>query len=278
MPSNYAHRIYGDAVYSALSPTLMKRIEPHLPLFRLGLHGPDLLFYYQPFRSTPMGRMGSGLHYYSGREVIGRMLDTVPTLPEEQQEAGLAYTLGFVCHYLLDSACHPYVHRLEDAGKANHIAIEGELDLWLIVEEGGTPFTTDPVSHLGGLVPEDHQVIAAMLAALSVLMYPEAPLKQLPDEVASAYRWMIFINHFFAAPQGWKRAIAHTGLFLTGTYEKRKGAIYHKAPDPSFDGCNRQLYSLLMDAAAEAPAVLEAVCRGDLPRRLDLDFGGSPTK
>lgn len=274
MPAVYAHRIYGDAVYSALSPTLMKRLEPYLPLFRLGLHGPDLLFYYQPFRKTSLGKMGSGLHRFTGREVIGCMLETVSALPEAQQEAGMAYTLGFVCHYLLDSACHPYVHRLEKAGKANHCAIEGEFDLWLIVEEGGMPFTTDPVSHLSGLIPEDFQVIAAMFAALSKLSYPEAPLKELPEHIASTYRWMIFINHMFSSPHAWKRAIAGAALMLTGTYEKRKGVLYKKAPDSTFDGCNNQLYSLLMDAATEAPAILEAVIRNDLSCRFDTDFGG----
>ena len=169
MPSNYAHRIYGDAVYSALSPSLMQRIEPYMPLFQLGLHGSDLLFYYQPFRKTPLGRMGSGLHHFSGRAVIGCLLEAVDDLPEEQQDAGMAYVLGFVCHYLLDSACRPYVDRLEAAGKANHLAIEGEFDLWLIVEEGGTPFTTDPVSHLTGLLPEDFEILAAAVLSRRTL-------------------------------------------------------------------------------------------------------------
>lgn len=274
MPSNYAHRIFGDAVYSVLSPTLTGRMEPYLPLFRLGLHGPDLLFYYQPFRKTLLGKMGSGLHHFTGKEVIGCLLDATRALPEEQREAAMTYTLGYVCHYLLDSACHPYVERLERAGKANHITIEGELDLWLIAEDGGTPFTTDPVSHLTGLIPEDFEVLASLYAMLSKLPYPEAPLKERPEAIASAHRWMVIVNHFFASPRWWKRAVAHTGLFLTGSYEKRKGAIFHKAPDPAFDGCSRQLYALLMDAAAEAPAVLEAVCRGDLSRRFDTDFGG----
>ncbi|MBO5777958.1 MAG: hypothetical protein J6R82_00155 [Clostridia bacterium] len=278
MPAVYAHRIYGDAVYSALSPTLAKRIEPHLPLFRLGLHGPDLLFYYQPFRKTPLGKMGSGLHAFTGREVISCMLDVVDALPEEKREAAMAYTLGFVCHYLLDSACHPYVKRLETAGKANHIAIEGEFDLWLIVEEGGEPFATDPVSHLGGLTSEDFDVLAIIFAALSRLPYPAAPLKELPDHLASAYRWMFFINHMFSSPHWWKRGIAAAGLMLTGTYEKRKGVLYKQAPDPTFDGCSRQLYSLLMDAATEAPVILEAVCRQDLSRRFDSDFGGVSSK
>lgn len=274
MPSNYAHRIYGDAVYSALSPSLMQRIEPYMPLFRLGLHGSDLLFYYQPFRKTPLGRMGSGLHHFSGRAVIGCLLEAVDDLPEEQQDAGMAYVLGFVCHYLLDSACRPYVDRLEAAGKANHLAIEGEFDLWLIVEEGGTPFTTDPVSHLTGLLPEDFEILAALYARLSRLSYPDAPLKERPEHIVSAHKWMVIVNHFFSSPRLWRRAVAVVGLMLSGTYEKRKGVLYHKSPDPAFEGCSRQLYALLMDAATEAPAVLEAVTRRDLSHRFDADFGG----
>ena len=274
MPSNYAHRVFGDAVYSELSPSLTEQLHPNLPLFRLGLHGPDLLFYYQPFRKTLLGKMGSGLHHFTGKEVIGCLLEATQSLPEEQREAAMAYTLGYVCHYLLDSACHPYVERLEKAGKANHIAIEGEFDLWLIVEDGGTPFATDPMSHLTGLIPEDFEVLASLYAALSKLPYPEAPLKGRPDQMLSAYRWMVLTNRCFSSPHWWMRAVAHAGLYLSGGYEKRKGAIFKKAPDPAFDGCSRQLYALLMDAATEAPAVLEAVCRGDLSHRFDTDFGG----
>lgn len=274
MPSNFAHRVFGDTVLSALPDSLSERISPHLPLFQMGLHGPDLLFYYKPIRKTPLGRLGYLLHEFTGRQVIDCMRKALPALPEEQREAGLAYTLGFACHYLLDSACHPYVEQLVRAEKANHCTLEGQFDLWLIASQGQEPLETDPVSHLTGLTAEDHAVIAALFASLSRLPYPEAPLKELPREIGSAHRTMLFLNHIFASRHTVVRAMAHVGLFVTGSYEERRGMIYQKAPDPAFDGCSGQLFALLTAAAVEAPALLEAVANGRLSRRFDRNFEG----
>ena len=36
---------------------------------------------------------------------------------ETGDEALLAYLLGFGCHYLLDSSCHPFVNEMNDKGR-----------------------------------------------------------------------------------------------------------------------------------------------------------------
>lgn len=273
MPAVYAHRVFGDAIINTLSHSLFERLEPHLPLFRMGLHGPDLLFYYKPLRKTPLRTMGDLLHERSGRQVLGCMLDTLPTLPLEQQDAGFAYILGFACHYLLDSACHPYVEQLTKAGKAPHCTIEGELDLWLIAAEEKKPSEVDPVSHLAELSADDCAVIAPFFAALSRTVYPQAPLKERSGQIVSAHRTMLRLNRIFASPSGAVRGLARAGLFLTGGYEERRGLVYNNVCDPAFDGCCTHLFSLMEGALWEAPAVLESLARGDLTERLDRTFG-----
>ena len=74
MPAIYAHRVFGEAVINTLSHALADKLLDHLPLFQMGLHGPDLLFYYQPLFKTPLGRLGNLLHGCSGRQVIETML------------------------------------------------------------------------------------------------------------------------------------------------------------------------------------------------------------
>lgn len=273
MPAVYAHRAFGDAALHTLSPSLFERVEPHLPLFQMGLHGPDLLFYYRPLRKTPLRKLGDLLHGCTGRQVLGRMLEVIPTLPEEERDAGLAYTLGFACHYLLDSACHPYVEQLTKAGKAEHCTIEGELELWLLIKDVPEPLSADPVSHLAELSPADCAVIAPFFAALSRLVYPQAPLKERAEQIVSAHRTMMRLNRLFAARSGLLRGLARAGLFLAGGYEERRGLVWNKSPDPAFDGCCTHLFSLMEGALWETPSVLEALARGDLPKRLDRTFG-----
>ncbi|MBQ8382486.1 MAG: hypothetical protein IJX47_04685 [Clostridia bacterium] len=273
MPAVYAHRVFGDAVINTLSHALFERLEPHLPLFRMGLHGPDLLFYYQPLRKTPLREMGDLLHQRTGRQVLGCMLDTLSALPSERQDAGFAYVLGFVCHYLLDSACHPYVEQLTKAGKAPHCTIEGEFDLWLIAAEEKKPWEVDPVSHLAELSAEDCAVIASFFAALSRTVYPEAPLKERAGQIVSAHRTMLRLNRIFASPNGAVRGIARAGLFLVGSYDEQQGLVYKDAFDPAFDGCCTHLFSLMEGALWETPSVLESLTRGELAERLDRPFG-----
>ena len=45
MPTTYTHDLFGKKVYRQLSPEIKKVIRRNGNLFRIGLHGPDILFY-----------------------------------------------------------------------------------------------------------------------------------------------------------------------------------------------------------------------------------------
>ena len=47
MPATYTHAVFGQKVLMALDPALRERIEKHRDLYDIGLHGPDILFFYQ---------------------------------------------------------------------------------------------------------------------------------------------------------------------------------------------------------------------------------------
>ena len=265
MPANYTHRVFGREVLGVLSLSTLARIEDHPLLFQMGLHGPDLLFYYMPIFSTPLGQLGYSLHHHTGREVISVMLDTTDSLPPEMQDAALSYMLGFACHYLLDSACHPYVTQLIKSGKS---------DYWLMEQDGSAPLKTDSVSHLAGMTADDFEVIARLFAALSKIDSPDTPLKARPRQIAFAHRTMQILCHIFGSRHGFIRWLAKLGLLISGTYEKRKGMIFTKSADPAFFGCNEHMRRLMDDAVTEAPIILEGICRRDLSARFDRTFEG----
>lgn len=274
MPANYTHRILGKEVLARLAPSTLDRIRENPLLFQLGLHGPDLLFYYKPLSRTSLGKLGHSLHHHTGREVLTVLLDAVDSLPAEKQDAALAYTLGFACHHLLDSICHPYVYQLIKAGKSDHCTIEFQMDYWLMEKNGASPLETDPVSHLAGMKDKDFAVIAYLYAALSKLDFPDAPLKSRPRQIASAYHSMQRLCHIFGSRHGIVRLFARIGLLVSGTYEKRKGMIFVKSADPAFFGCNEYMQKLLFDTAYEAPVLLEGICRRVVSARFDRTFEG----
>ena len=57
MPTTYAHYKFGKEVMSALPRPLQNAIENNRELFDIGLHGPDILFYYRAAVNRDMSFM-----------------------------------------------------------------------------------------------------------------------------------------------------------------------------------------------------------------------------
>ena len=274
MPSNFTHRIFGREVLNAFSSSVPNYIQDNLLLFQMGLHGPDLLFYYKPPFSTPLSKLGYSLHRHSGNQILTTLLNAVDSLPEENRDGGLAYTMGFACHFLSDSVCHPYVYQLIQSGKSDHCTLEAQMDYWLMMREGASPLDTDPISHLNGIGDREFAIISPLIAALSKLDSPNAPLKARPRQIASAYHSMQRVCRIFGSRRAIVRGFAHLALLVSGTHDQRKGLIFSKSPDPYFFGCNEYMLKLLTDSAQEAPILLESIRRRDLGARFECTFEG----
>ena len=64
-------------------------------LFNLGVHGPDILFYYHPLTTNPVNRVGHSMHLLSGRTVFRRLLAL-----DDGSDTGFAYLAGLLCGVL----------------------------------------------------------------------------------------------------------------------------------------------------------------------------------
>ena len=62
MPAAYAHYVFGKKVFQELSGTEKEIIRKGEDAFLLGLHGPDLLFYYFPLCKNRINQQGVKLH------------------------------------------------------------------------------------------------------------------------------------------------------------------------------------------------------------------------
>lgn len=70
----------------------------------------------------------------------------------------MAYLLGFGCHYILDSTCHPYVNQVAAEGKVSHTLFEKEFDRMLMYETGKDPLRFYP----------SHGIRASFLSAWTI--------------------------------------------------------------------------------------------------------------
>ena len=70
MPTTYAHDLFGKEVYKRLPSDMKALIRRHGDLYRIGLHGPDILFYYMVSKN-PVTQFGIEiLHIFLGLAVI----------------------------------------------------------------------------------------------------------------------------------------------------------------------------------------------------------------
>ena len=152
MPSTYAHRCFGADVLTQLPEALQKKIEPYRALYDIGLHGPDLLFYYKALQSNPVNRLGNAMHEQPGTVFFERARGVIRNA--KNRDAALVYALGYICHFALDHSCHPYIEKKIKEIGVTHAEIEVEFDRMLLAKRGHNPLT----HRLAGHIPTDMTV------------------------------------------------------------------------------------------------------------------------
>ena len=62
MPAIYAHDTFGRIVYKELEGDIHWMVHKYQEYFRIGLQGPDFLFFYHPLKKNPIREYGNRLH------------------------------------------------------------------------------------------------------------------------------------------------------------------------------------------------------------------------
>lgn len=127
MPANYAHHRFGRQVLTQLPADVRQCIQRFRRMYDMGLHGPDIFFYFNPFLKTAVGDLGGKFHAQTGQEFFPAACKAASS------EAARAYLYGLLAHYCLDSCCHPFVNRLHSIGEAKHVVLESEFDRYLLI-------------------------------------------------------------------------------------------------------------------------------------------------
>ncbi len=233
MPSTYAHYIFGEKVLYNLDGEVKELIYKHLPLFHIGLHGPDILFYYKPLSSNPVNQTGHRIHeepacsFFQRAEIIINSC-TAP-------EAGCAYILGFICHFMLDSQCHPYIKKKTEETKLSHAEIETEFDRLLMVENNLNPLSYKPTGHI---------ITKIEYAECISWFFEEINEEKILSSLKSMKRYL----NFLVSPGKLKRFFIVKALKLTGNYENMAGLLMNYQPNPACENISMSLKALYSSA------------------------------
>lgn len=239
MPTTYAHNLFGKKVYQKLESPLQEMILRHRETYIIGLHGPDILFYTRPFQKNHINQMGQRLH----REAAGFFEKGRKRLETEWDEEELVYLFGFICHFMLDSSCHPFINEYERTKGASHAEIETELDRALMEATGKDPFRYRPASIIH-IKPASVRAISAVLEGTT------------EKEIAHTLAWMKFYTNITVCGPV-KRKLLQGLAKGTVVYSMAQGRLMLKDPRPSCLESTKKLEALFEQAVPETVRMIE---------------------
>ena len=143
VPGFTTHYLFGVKAYNDLPNNYLKHvISKYRWLYQLGLQGPDIFFYNIPIlRHRDYRNVGSHMHEYQVNDFFkNSLLELTEIHSRQQKEEAAAFLAGFMCHYISDSICHPFVYgRIKyrtDKKKTEchglHAALENDIDAILL--------------------------------------------------------------------------------------------------------------------------------------------------
>lgn len=141
MPAAYAHHTFGAACLETLPPKIKAICTKYRELFDIGVHGPDVLFYYNPLSSNKINSFGQELHHWTGAQFFE--VAKYSFQENDDKQPMLAYLLGFLAHFTLDSSCHDYVNEETEDSGLSHNLIESQYEVFLMEKDGKDPMEVD---------------------------------------------------------------------------------------------------------------------------------------
>lgn len=124
MPTTYAHWRFGRDCIKSLPKQLQKIVNANKKIYNFGTHGPDIFFY--DLINKDVSRYGYELHNTPVRVFFENAKSVYQS--HEEKDKMLAYILGFLTHFTLDSVCHSYVYRKVEVSGVSHNKVEAQWD------------------------------------------------------------------------------------------------------------------------------------------------------
>lgn len=242
MPSAFAHHKFSEVVLERLSDSAKRKIAANERFYLIGAHGPDILFYYKPLTRNSVRALGHAMHQNAARPFFQAAKQKIAFSTEPN--AALAYTAGFITHFVLDSSCHGYVSEKIKQSGVSHTKIEAEFDRALLVKDGKDPLRTKLAEHLCS-----KKRYAAIIAPFFNLTTAQT------QRTLASVKWY---SNLLIAPCDAKRTAIDAVLRAAGKYDDLHEVVMSKAPDPACMDSSRILEKLMLDNVPTACSLIES--------------------
>ena len=244
MPAIYAHDTFGKLVSKQLPKEIQDIIKTYPSAFRIGLQGPDPLFYHRPYASSDVKKEGSRMHRESCASFLQKTMHHVKKEGVNSKE--FAYLLGFLCHFTLDSECHPYIDAYIEPRNLGHLFLESEFEKYMMRKDGIDPIHTD----ISNIIPTDMQTAKAMSVFYETLDETSAQkvLKEMRREKRLLY-----------TPYLWKEKLFVKVFKMIGHFDDMGGLLLQSEDDKRCDESNAYLYKKLHESVPLAVSLLKNI-------------------
>lgn len=240
MPTTYTHDFFGKLVYQKLPNEIQEIVRRHKMAYVIGQHGPDLLFYYKPFQVNEINQTGHRMHDEIAAGFFKKCKEQYAIAKDETL---LVYILGFICHYMLDSTCHPYISEYMARTGAGHDEIESELDRALMEHNGRNPFSHRPAADLR----VDQDTIQAISKVFGVVT---------EKQVRKLVKAMQFYTGITVCRNAFKRKLILRCMRLGRIYNETQGRVIRKK---RLQRCEESTRELLLMVRAEVPETVTVI-------------------
>lgn len=186
MPGFTTHYLFGAQVLDRLyAPGLKEILKENRKVYNLGLQGPDI-FFYKVTTHLHKGpeNPGAYLHKHQIDDLFDSFFEILGDMPAgKKKDVCAAYTFGFLCHYVLDSTCHPYIYWKTDRlnkEKRNftfgiHSEIETSIDAGILKRYRHVRPLDFHADETIALSEEELDTVSAFLSAAINRTYEHAP-------------------------------------------------------------------------------------------------------
>lgn len=239
MPTTYAHYTFGKEVLKELNEELRVLIKNNIDLYNIGLHGPDILFYYKPLKANRVNKLGNEIHKINADIFFEYAREKI--LFCDDFNKAFAYIAGFICHFMLDSQCHPYIRQKEN--EISHNEIETEFDRAIMLKDNLNPITFKPTSHINPSI-DNAKCISHFFSDTSA------------EEILKALKSMKFYLNLLVAPRPVQRSLLIWVLKVSGSNNKID-LIKKYTPNEKCKEINKELIKLYNDAIRPSGFLIE---------------------
>ena len=193
MPGFVTHHIFGVNSYRLSENKDIKSIiKKHSKAYALGLQGPDLFFYFLPTSTGMKPDVASKMHKEKTGRFFYNLIDSCRTICNDDEfEAGSAYILGYVGHYILDTSMHPYVyHRVGTRASKEilgiHFGLETDIDRKVLMHYKGLKMSEFDHKKAVDVTSSEQNAIAKILHKAILATYDiDIPISMIKSAIIS---------------------------------------------------------------------------------------------